>query len=383
MSADTKTKEYNNSVEYNDLNAEYKIKLLAEENRILKKNLYDIQSEIEKYREMPYLIARIVEIVEEKAIIFLNTGKFFVNISKDMVGKLKADDEVFIEQKSLTVIGKRGSYKHYDVERYIIFEKPNVSWDLIGGLEEQEQELKEVIELPLLKPELFKKIGICPPKGVLLYGPPGCGKTLIAKAVATSTNANFVEIVGSELVQKYIGEGTKFVKSIFHMAREKSPCIIFIDEIDSIASKRVALGTSGEREVQRTFMQFLAEIDGFKNLGDVKIIGATNRKDILDEAVIRPGRLDRLIEIKPPNKKGRLQILKIHTKNMNLEKTISLEKIAAESKKLSGAEIKSVVVEAGYFALRDKRFKLNETDFNKSLIKVKKQENKKHLNFYA
>ena len=161
------------------------------------------------------------------------------------------------------------------------------------GLAEQAREIYEVIELPLKKPELFKKIGIHPPKGILLYGPSGTGKTILAKAVAASTNSTFIEIVGGELVQKFIGEGSKLVKDIFKLARERGPSIIFIDELDSIAAERLDIGTSGEREVQRTFMQLLSEIDGFDHLGNVKIIGATNRIDILDNAILRPGRLDR------------------------------------------------------------------------------------------
>jgi len=171
----------------------------------------------------------------------------------------------------------------------------------IGGLNEQINEIKEVIELPLKNPELFKKVGISPPKGVLLYGPPGTGKTLLAKAVASSTNSTFIEVVGSELVQKFIGEGAKLVKEIFQLAKRKAPAIIFIDEIDALAARRIEIGTSGEREVQRTFMQFLAEIDGFKNLGNIKIIGCTNRKDILDPAILRSGRLDRHIMVGAPN----------------------------------------------------------------------------------
>ncbi|MBR9702911.1 AAA family ATPase, partial [Candidatus Woesearchaeota archaeon] len=211
-------------------------------------------------------------------------------------------------QKNLTIIDTIHRSKNFDVEQFVIMEKPKIGWAQIGGLAEQINEIKEVVELPLKKPELFKKVGITPPKGILLHGPPGTGKTLLAKAVAKSTNSTFIEVVGSELVQKFIGEGAKQVKEIFQLAREKAPSIVFIDEIDSLAAKRVDMGTSGEREVQRTFMQLLAEIDGFKNLGNVKIIAATNRIDILDEAVIRPGRLDRLIEVPNPDEAGIKQI---------------------------------------------------------------------------
>ena len=237
-------------------------------------------------------------------------------------------------------------------------------------MSDQVREIKEVIELPLIKPDLFRQVGISPPKGVLLYGPPGTGKTLLAKAVANSTNATFIEIVGSELVQKFIGEGAKLVKDIFKLAKEKAPSIIFIDELDSIAAERLDLGTSGEREVQRTFMQLLSEIDGFDYLGDVKIIGATNRVDILDEAILRPGRLDRLIEIPCPDKFGRKEILKIHTKNMNLHKSYNLNEVTDLTDSFSGAEIRAICTEAGYFAIREKRFIINMEDFLLAIKKV-------------
>ena len=225
-----------------------------------------------------------------------------------------------------------------------------------------------------MKPELFKKVGITPPKGILLYGPPGTGKTLLAKAVASSTNSTFIEIVASELVQKFIGEGAKLVKDIFKLAREKAPAVIFIDEIDALAAKRIDLGTSGEREVQRTFMQFLAEIDGFKNLGDVKIIGCTNRKDILDTAIIRPGRLDRLIEVPAPGKEGIKQIFQIHTKDMTLDKKMNLDRIYKLMEGFTGAEIKAAATEAGYFAIRKNRTRIIQKDLEEAIAKVRRVE---------
>ena len=233
------------------------------------------------------------------------------------------------------------------------------------------REIKEVVELPLKKPELFKKVGITPPKGILLYGDPGTGKTLLAKAVASSTNSTFIEVVGSELVQKFIGEGAKMVGEIFELARKKAPSIVFIDELDALAAKRIEVGTSGEREVNRTFMQLLAEIDGFNSLDNVKIIGATNRKDVLDPAVVRPGRLDRLIHIPLPKNDGRLEILKIHSKNMTLGKDIDLNNISAIMEDLCGAEIKAVCTEAGYFAIRENRTSITRKDFLKAIDKVK------------
>jgi proteasome regulatory subunit len=216
---------------------------------------------------------------------------------------------------------------------------------------------------------LFKKVGIEPPKGILLYGPPGTGKTLLAKAVAASTKSTFIEVVGSELVQKFIGEGAKLVKEIFQLAREKAPSIIFIDELDAIAAVRIDIGTSGEREVQRTFMQLLAEIDGFDPLDNVKIIGCTNRKDILDPAITRPGRLDRLIHVPLPNDEARKEIFKIHTQRMTMGR-INMDKIIKTLDGFSGAEIKAVATEAGYFAIRENRTKVKEQDFLQGIQKV-------------
>ncbi len=264
--------------------------------------------------------------------------------------------------------------KKFNVEKYVIIENPTVSWKDIGGLDKQINEIQEVVELPLKKPELFKKVGITPPKGLLLYGPPGTGKTILAKAVASSTHSTFIEVVGSELVQKFIGEGAKLVKEIFELARRKAPSIIFIDEIDALAAKRMEIGTSGEREVNRTFMQLLAEIDGFKPLDNVKIIGATNRKDILDPAIVRPGRLDRLLSVPVPNKVAIEEIFKIHTAKMSLSKTINLHSIVDKLNGLTGAEIKAACTEAGYFAIRDNRTKIKKEDILKGIEKVKAEE---------
>ncbi len=348
---------------------------LDNENEMLKRTISELQNELDKYRRVPYIVASIVEIVNsDEVIIRLNGGDFCVNVAKDIKDRIKIDDKVLVEQKSLTVVRIIGVSKHFDVSNYVICEKPHVSWESVGGLKSQINEIKEVIELPLLNPGLFKEVGIEPPKGILLYGPPGTGKTLLAKAAASNTHSTFIEIVGSELVQKFIGEGTKFVKSIFALAKEKSPAIIFIDEIDAIAAKRIDIGTSGEREVQRTFMQFLAEIDGFKPLGNVKVIGATNRIDILDPAILRPGRLDRLIEVPLPDEEGRHSIFKIHTSKMRLDKDISLVELSGMCKNMSGAEIRSVCTEAGYFAIRETRTKVSMPDFRAAIKKVKTDE---------
>ncbi|RME52414.1 AAA family ATPase [Candidatus Woesearchaeota archaeon] len=347
---------------------------LEEENKILKETVNQLRSELNRLKSPALLIAEFVKYVNEHAIIKVSNGnQFYVEIASN-VKNLSPGDSVLVEQKNLTIVDKIRSPKKFNVESFVIVEKPKLSWKDIGGLAAQSEELKEVIELPLLKPELFRKVGIVPPKGVLLHGPPGTGKTLLAKAVAASTKSTFIEVVGSELVQKFIGEGAKLVKEIFQLAREKAPSIVFIDEIDALAAKRVDVGTSGEREVQRTFMQLLAEIDGFKNLGNVKVIGCTNRLDILDPAITRPGRLDRLIEVGTPDLEGVKEIFKIHAKNMRFKKNIDFKKVFSRLKGHSGAEIKAVVTEAGYFAIRNRRTVIAESDLLKAIQKVKREE---------
>ena len=345
-----------------------------EENKILRETVGRLKEEIDKFKSSPLMVCEIRDLIGDNVIIRIPNGnQFSVDISKDC-GRVKPGDMVLADQKNLTVIRKVPITKKYNIQKFVIVEKPTISWKDIGGLDNQINEIKEVVELPLKKPELFKKVGIYPPKGILLYGEPGTGKTLLAKAVANSTNSTFIEVVGSELVQKFIGEGAKLVKEIFEFARKKAPSIIFIDEIDALAARRMEIGTSGEREVSRTFMQLLAEIDGFKPLDNVKVIGATNRKDILDPAMIRPGRLDRLINIPIPNKEGKLEILKIHTKNMTIEKNVHFGDLVERMENLNGAEIRAVCTEAGYFAIRDDRTKIKKSDFISGIEKVKKEE---------
>ena len=375
MKAESKKQEKQDNKYAEDMND------LENENKILRETVFQLKLEVDRYRSPALMLADVVDVFDNTAIIKVPNGnKFLVNISST-IQDLKTGDSVTVEQKNLTIVDKIPREKKVEVEQFVIIENPKTSWKDIGGLDAQEQELKEVIELPLKKPELFKKVGITPPKGVLLHGPPGTGKTLLAKAVAQSTNSTFIEIVGSELVQKFIGEGAKLVKDIFKLARERAPSIIFIDEIDSIASKRIEIGTSGEREVQRTFMQFLAEIDGFKPLDNVKIIGCTNRKDILDPAILRPGRLDRLVEVPVPGIDGQREILKIHTKDMTLDKKMDTEKLLKKMEGFSGADIKSVCTEAGYFAIRENKTKVGQKDFEKAINKVKGEDENKQEHY--
>ncbi|KAL7754162.1 26S proteasome regulatory subunit 8 [Sorochytrium milnesiophthora] len=256
---------------------------------------------------------------------------------------------------------------------------PDSTYEMIGGLDKQIKEIKEVIELPVKHPELFEALGIAQPKGVLLYGPPGTGKTLLARAVAHHTDCKFIRVSGSELVQKYIGEGSRMVRELFVMAREHAPSIIFMDEIDSIGSSRIESGGGGDSEVQRTMLELLNQLDGFEATKNIKVIMATNRIDILDSALLRPGRIDRKIELPPPSELARADILKIHSRKMNLTRGINLRKIAEKMSGCSGAEVKAVCTEAGMYALRERRVHVTQEDFEMAVAKVMRKDNEQNL----
>jgi len=249
-------------------------------------------------------------------------------------------------------------------------EKPEVSYNEVGGCKEQIVKIREVVEMPMLNPERFIALGIDPPKGVLLYGPPGTGKTLLARAVAHGTDACFIRVIGSELVQKYVGEGARMVRELFQMARSKKACIVFFDEIDAIGGARFDDGAGGDNEVQRTMLQIVTELDGFDPRGNVKVLMATNRPDTLDPALLRPGRLDRKIEFSLPDLEGRTKIFDIHSKSLNCDKHIRWELIARLCPNTTGAEIRSVCTEAGMFAIRARRKVINEADLLEAIQKV-------------
>lgn len=354
-------------------------KYLESELKRLQYEVNELKRELNRMRAPPLLIGYIEDVLKDnKIVVRSSTGpSFVVNISENIPHeKIKPGMRVALNKTTLAVIETLQDSYDPSVVMAEIEEKPNVTYEDIGGLSQQLIEVRETVELPLIKPEIFKKVGIEPPKGVLLVGPPGTGKTLIAKAVAHHTNATFIRVVGSEFVRKYIGEGARLVRELFQLAKEKAPSIIFIDELDAIGSRRLDLSTSGDREVQRTLMQLLAEMDGFNPLGNIKIMAATNRPDILDEALIRPGRFDRIIEIPLPNKDGRLEIFKIHTRRMNL-KDVDLEYLANNTEGASGADIKAITIEAGMFAIRDGRDYVTIQDFNKAVEKVLKNKNVK------
>jgi 26S proteasome regulatory subunit T1 len=249
-------------------------------------------------------------------------------------------------------------------------EKPDVTYEQVGGMTEELDQLREVVEVPLLNPERFVTLGIDPPKGVLLYGPPGTGKTLTARAVANRTDACFIRVIGSELVQKYVGEGARMVRELFQMARQKKACIIFFDEVDAIGGARFDDGAGGDNEVQRTMLEILTQLDGFDSRGNIKVLMATNRPDTLDPALTRPGRLDRKIEFGLPDLDGRTHIFKIHAQSMSVASGIRFELLARLCPNATGADIRSVCTEAGMYAIRARRKSVLEKDFLEAINKV-------------
>lgn len=307
-------------------------------------------------------------------------GKYVVDLDKQLdAAKITPNTRVALRNDSY-VLHKILPNKVDPLVSLMKVEKvPDSTYEMIGGLDKQIREIKEVIELPIKHPEIFESLGIAQPKGVLLYGPPGTGKTLLARAVAHHTDCTFIRVSGSELVQKYIGEGSRMVRELFVMAREHAPSIIFMDEIDSIGSTRLESGGGGDSEVQRTMLELLNQLDGFESTKNIKVLMATNRMDILDPALLRPGRIDRKIEFPNPNEAARLDILNIHSKRMNLTRGINLKKIADQLHTASGAEIKAVCTEAGMYALRERRVHVNQEDFEMAVAKVMKKDTDKNM----
>lgn len=339
----------------------------------LQKEVSRIRAENERLKSPPLIIGSLRDVLpDNRVVVKSSTGPDFIVSVSDYVSpeELTPGARVSLNKQSLAVMSVLPAPLDPVVTGAEIIDKPDVSYDDIGGLSKQMLELREAVEDPLLRPELYAKVGVDPPKGVLLVGPPGTGKTLMAKAVANATKATFIRLVGSELVQKYIGEGARLVRELFELAREKAPSIIFIDELDSVGAKRMDVATSGDREVQRTLMQLLSELDGFTPMSDVKIIGATNRPDILDDALLRPGRFDRIIQIGLPDIEGRTQIFKIHLAKMNTAKNVQIKKLAEITEGTSGAEIKSICTEAGMLAIRANRDTITMDDFLAAKEKV-------------
>ena len=348
---------------------------LEAEMRTLRKRIERLDENVNLLKMPPLIVGHIQDVLDpERAIVRSSNGTVFqVSLNQQLnADNLKPGTRVALNQDSLSVVELLHEAWDPMVSGAEMVEKPTISYADVAGLDEQVESVREAIELPLIKPELFEKIGIVPPKGVLLVGPPGCGKTLLAKAVANHTDATFIRMVGSELAQKYIGEGGRMVRELFSLAKEKAPSVIFLDEIDAIGSKRLDGSTSGDREVQRTLMQLLAELDGFDALNDVKIIAATNRPDILDDALLRPGRFDRVIEIPIPDDNSRKAILAVHLASMNTKK-ISIARVVERTKNYSGAELKATCVEAGMIAIRDGRSSVTQQDMMDAITRLDKK----------
>jgi len=324
---------------------------------------------VEELRGSPMSVGTLEEIIDDNhAIVSSAVGpEYYVSIlsfvDKD---ELEPGCSVLLHHKSSAVVGVLADDTDPMVSVMKLDKAPKETYADIGGLEEQIQEIKESVELPLTHPEYYEEMGIKAPKGVILYGAPGTGKTLLAKAVANSTSATFLRVVGSELIQKYSGDGPKLVRELFRVAEDHSPAIVFIDEIDAVGTKRYDSTSGGEKEIQRTMLELLNQLDGFDSRGDVKVIMATNKIESLDTALIRPGRIDRKIEFPLPNEKTKRRIFGIHTGRMTLADDVNLEEFVMSKDNLSGADIKAICTEAGLMALRERRMKVTDDDFKKS-----------------
>merc|ERR1711907_756767 len=336
-----------------------------------------LREELQMLQEPGSYIGEVIKVMSTKKILVKvqPDGKYVVDLSKDLkMEDIRANLRVALTNDAYTLHKILPSKVDPLVSLMKVEKVPDSTYDLIGGLDKQVKEIKEVVELPIKHPELFDSLGVAQPKGVILYGPPGTGKTLLARAVAHHTDCKFIRVSGSELVQKYIGEGSRMVRELFVMAREHAPSIIFMDEIDSIGSQRVEGSSGGDSEVQRTMLELLNQLDGFESTQNIKVIMATNRIDILDSALLRPGRIDRKIEFPNPTAASRVDIMSIHSRKMNLLRGIDLHKIAEKMTDASGAECKGVCSEAGMFALRERRIHVTQEDFEMAVAKVMKKD---------
>ena len=337
----------------------------------LKADVDQLKRENEVLKTSSLYIASVEEITEDGIVIKQhgNNQEVLTKASTRLDAELRPGDRVAIND-SFAVQQVLDDETDSRAQAMEITASPDVEYGDIGGIDDQIREVREAVEDPLENPEQFEAVGVEPPSGVLLHGPPGTGKTMLAKAVANESDATFIKMAGSELVRKFIGEGSRLVRDLFELAEEREPAVIFIDEIDAVAAKRTDSKTSGDAEVQRTMMQLLSEMDGFDDRGEIRIMAATNRFDMLDEAILRPGRFDRLIEVPEPDAAGRERILEIHTRKMNVADGVDVGDVARELEGYSGADIASVATEAGMFAIRDDRTEVHRVDFEKAREKL-------------
>ncbi|MEN6513396.1 proteasome-activating nucleotidase [Methanoculleus sp.] len=361
------------TLQIQDLKAQildYKLK-----NELLEKEVLQLRKENGQLKRVPLFVAAVVDVLENGEVYLRQQGnnqEYVTTVSEKLHRILKPGMKVAVNN-TLSVVKTIGNIYDSRVRVMELDEQPNVTFEQVGGLKDEIEEVREAVEYPLTKPEIYERVGVEPPKGILLYGPPGTGKTLIAKAVARQSKARFIRMSGSELVHKYIGEGAQLVRELFVLARERAPAIVFIDEIDAIGSMRTNDGTSGSAEVQRTLMQLLAEMDGFGNRGNVRIMAATNRIDMLDPALLRPGRFDRIIAVPLPDAGARLEILKIHTAKMSLSGNVDLAELAELAGNTTGAELQAICREAGMMAIRRDADAIDREDFLAAIKKVKRE----------
>ncbi|CAI4036421.1 hypothetical protein SMKI_15G2650 [Saccharomyces mikatae IFO 1815] len=384
---------------------------LSHENNVMLEKIKDNKEKIKNNRQLPYLVANVVEVmdmneIEDKENSESTTQGGNVNLDNTAVGKaavvktssrqtvflpmvglvdpdkLKPNDLVGVNKDSYLILDTLPSEFDSRVKAMEVDEKPTETYSDVGGLDKQIEELVEAIVLPMKRADKFKDMGIRAPKGALMYGPPGTGKTLLARACAAQTNATFLKLAAPQLVQMYIGEGAKLVRDAFALAKEKAPTIIFIDELDAIGTKRFDSEKSGDREVQRTMLELLNQLDGFSSDDRVKVLAATNRVDVLDPALLRSGRLDRKIEFPLPSEDSRAQILQIHSRKMTTDDDINWQELARSTDEFNGAQLKAVTVEAGMIALRNGQSSVKHEDFVEGISEVQARKSKS-VSFYA
>eukprot|EP01084_Bolivina_argentea_P006560 12446_1 len=350
-------------LEFLDVQEDY----IKDEMKNLKKELIRAKEEVKRIQSVPLVIGQFNEMIDEHYGIVSSTAgsHYFVRVLSTLDREaLKPNTSVALHRHSHSMVEILPPESDSSIQ--LMQEKPDVTYKDVGGLDMQKQEIREAVELPLTHFQLYQQIGIDPPRGVLLYGPPGTGKTMMAKAVANATTASFITVVGSEFVQKYLGEGPRMVRDVFRLARENAPSVIFIDEIDAIATKRFDAQTGADREVQRILLELLNQMDGFDQTTNVKVIMATNREDTLDPALLRPGRLDRKIEFPVPDRRQKRMVFAACTGKMNVSKEVDMEDYVNRPDKISAAEISAICQEAGLLAVRENRYVVLGKDFDKA-----------------